>query len=63
VHPLFVEHPARLPAIIDTLDRFSDVDVRLGANERYDLGGGDALFASFDPSVPLAVHFHTLEAP
>jgi hypothetical protein len=63
VHPLFVEHPARLPAIIDTLDRFSDVDVRLGPNETYELGGGDALFLDFDPSVPLAVHFHTLEAP
>jgi len=63
VHPLFVEHPVRLPAIIDTLDRFSDVDVRLGANEHYDLGGGDALFVNFDPSVPLSIHFHTLEAP
>jgi hypothetical protein len=63
VHPLFVLDPAKLPAVVDALDRFSDVDVKLAAGERYDLGGGDALFLDFDPTAPLSIHFHTLEAP
>lgn len=63
VHPLFVLDPAKLPAVVDALDRFADVDVRLGAGERYDLGGGDALFLDFDPSTPLSIHFQKLEAP
>jgi hypothetical protein len=62
-HPLFVTHPAKLPAVVDELDRFGDVDVKLAGGESLALGGGDALFLEFSPSAPLTIHFHTLEAP
>jgi hypothetical protein len=63
VHPLFVTHPVELPAVVDELDRFGDVDATLAANETLALGGGEALFLDFDPSVPLSISFRTLEAP
>jgi hypothetical protein len=62
-HPLFVDEPMRLPAVIDQIDRFADVDSILAANDVLALGGGDALFLDFDPSTPLAIHFRTLEVP
>lgn len=63
VHPLFVTHPVKLAAVVDELDRFSDVDATLAAHETLALGGGEALFLDFDPSVPLSISFRTLEAP
>jgi len=63
VHPLFVTHPAKLAPVVDALDRFGDVDIRLGAGESLTLGGSDVLFLDFDPASPLTIHFLTLEAP
>jgi hypothetical protein len=63
VHPLFVSHPIKRPQMIDELDRFGDVDATLAPGEVLPLGGGEALFLDFDPSAPLTIHFHTLEAP
>src|SRR5437868_6511030 len=32
-HPLFVSEPAKLPIVIDGLDRFADIDATLGPDE------------------------------
>jgi hypothetical protein len=62
-HPLFVSHPTGALPLPDTVDRFGDVDAKLGPNKMLALGGGDALFLDFLPTDPLTIHFHTLEAP
>lgn len=63
VHPLFVSHPDKLPAVIDANDRFADVDVHLGAGEQLALGGGETTLVDFDPATPISINFLTLEAP
>jgi hypothetical protein len=58
-HPLFVQRPAQ--PIVDEIDRFSDVDLALGAGETVELG--PAWFLSFNTNEYLSIHFKTLEAP
>jgi hypothetical protein len=58
-HPLFVSRPAH--PIIDEIDRFSEVDVKLAAGATLELG--PAWFLSFTASEYMSIHFQTLEAP
>jgi len=58
-HPLFVSRPAH--PILDEIDRFSEVDVKLAANATLELG--PAWFLSFTANDYLSIHFKTLEAP
>lgn len=59
VHPLFVSRP---PApVLDEIDRFSELDLRLAANETVELG--PVWFLAFDPNDYVSVYFQILEAP
>lgn len=58
-HPLFVSRPAH--PIVDEIDRFSEVDVKLAPSTTLELG--PAWFLSFTANEYLSIHFQTLEAP
>lgn len=60
-HPLFVSNPVDVEPVIDTLDRFADVDLALDPNASERLA--DALFLGFAYADPLTIHFQALEAP
>jgi hypothetical protein len=61
VHPLFVSRPTNGPAVLDTLDRFDDVDIDIKPNQTAALRS--TLFPSFKPTDPITIHFRTLEVP
>ncbi len=63
VHPVFSSRPAAGRPIVDTSDRFRDLELELGPDQLERLGGGAALFAAFAPADPITIHFRTLEAP
>lgn len=63
VHPVFSSRPADGPPIVDVADRYRDVDLDLAANAAERLGGGAALFPTFQPTDPITIHFRKLEAP
>lgn len=63
VHPVFATKPAAANPILDTADRYRDVDLELAPNAAERLGGGSALFTTFPPTDPIVIHFRKLEAP
>jgi hypothetical protein len=63
VHPVFSSLPATGNPLIDTADRYRDVELDLAANASERLGGGQTLFTAFPPTNPITIHFRTLEAP
>jgi hypothetical protein len=63
IHPLFATKPAAGHPILDTADRYRDVDLELAPNAAERLGGGAALFTTFPSTDPLVIHFRKLEAP
>lgn len=63
VHPVFSSVPADGDPILDTSDRYRDLELDLGANATERLGGGAALFPMFPPTDPITIHFRKLEAP
>lgn len=58
-HPLFVSRPPN--PVLDSIDRFADLDLSLAAGTTSELG--PAIFLAFDPNDYLSIHFKTLEAP
>jgi len=62
-HPVFSSRPAAGQPILDTSDRYRDVDLDLPPNAAERLGGGAALFPTFLPTDPITIHFRKLEAP
>ena len=63
VHPVFSSLPVAGAPVVDTADRYRDVDLELAPNAAERLGGGAALFTSFRSTDPIAIHFRKLEAP
>jgi hypothetical protein len=62
-HPVFSSKPAAGPPVLDTADRYRDIDLELAPDAAERLGGGAALFTSFTPTDPITIHFRKLEAP
>ena len=62
-HPVFSSRPAAVPPIVDTADRYRDVELELAPNAAERLGGGAALFTQFPSTDPITIHFRKLEAP
>jgi mono/diheme cytochrome c family protein len=58
-HPLFVSRPPK--PLLDELDRFSTLDMKLAAGAQVELG--PEWFLDFSSADYLSVHFSTLEAP
>jgi hypothetical protein len=63
VHPVFATKPATANPILDTADRYRDVDLELAPNVAERLGGGAVTFTTFPSTDPLVIHFRKLEAP
>lgn len=57
-HPLFVSRPPH--PILDSIDRFGGLDVKLAAGAQLELG--PAWFLEFSAADYLSIHFSTLEA-
>jgi len=62
-HPVFSSKPATGLPVLDTADRYRDVDLELASNAAERLGGGAALFTAFPSIDPITIHFRKLEAP
>lgn len=58
-HPLFVSRPPK--PVLDDLDRFGTLDMKLAAGAQVELG--PEWFLDFSSADYLSVHFSTLEAP
>lgn len=63
VHPVFSSRPAAGQPIVDTADRYRDVDLELAPSTAERLGGGATLFTSFPSTDPITIHFRKLETP
>lgn len=63
VHPLFSSRPVTGLPIIDTADRYRDVELELAGSAVDRLGGGATLFTRFPSTDQITIHFRTLEAP
>jgi hypothetical protein len=62
-HPVFSSKPAAGDPLVDTSDRYGDLELELTANAAEKLGGGATLFATFPSTDPITIHFRKLEAP
>ena len=61
VHPLFVTWVDGV-ATPDPIDRFSTIDLSVGAGLSGMIGGGTAVFVDVPPTAMLSVHFREVEA-
>jgi len=61
-YPLFVSIPAQGDPYPDQIDRFFSLKSNVGPNASDLLAGGTHLFAGFDPSRPLEIHFKIISA-
>ena len=63
VHPVVSSRSAAGLPILDTADRYRDVDLELAPSAAERLGGGAALFTAFPSTAPITIAFRKLEAP